>query len=426
MGDESGNDALELGADAELEVPVRSIGLAPLRAAKLVGLLAGAAALASLAVVVLHWHFILEHSSAKYADWYGLARSWGVSSTLGLTVLALLLSRTWGYRASAVRVGPTGLRLVGGSSTVFPVQNIRSVMLTPQKREEVVHFALRSGNTLRMRVEREALAEDILDEIGLSPEQRRLRIVLGTVANRVSAGCGCGCFTVVGTTILFLAAASSWTKIPAEAFLAVWVVGTLALLRWIVRLTTTEVVEVGRDGVLVPGSLSPTFLPYADIRKVKRKKDNVRFMLSKGPPIELNVIDDDRRKSVFRAVHRARRAFRDEHSERYRLLDRGGRSLQEWQSRLARAHGRGSEYRALTLSEEELLAALTSGAAIPEQKIGAALALLASGDEHRAAVERAAATTANPLLREALESIAAGTPDEAKLDQLTDEEPEEE
>jgi hypothetical protein len=100
------------------------------------------------------------------------------------------------------------------------------------------------------------------------------------------------------------------------------------------------------------------------------------------------------------------------------LLDRKGRAVSEWCGDLAGLARRGPSYRNVGLSPDDLEAIVVSTDATPERRLGAALALSASG--HPAAPERirvAAAQCASVRMRIALERVSAGAVDEAAIEE---------
>lgn len=102
------------------------------------------------------------------------------------------------------------------------------------------------------------------------------------------------------------------------------------------------------------------------------------------------------------------------------LLDRGGRSLGEWKRRLAELARQAPDYRSVGLSRDELAAVLASARASTEQRIGAALALLATGDRGaRERVRVVAETHEDDAVRDALTLALRDDLDEEALVRAT-------
>jgi hypothetical protein len=105
-------------------------------------------------------------------------------------------------------------------------------------------------------------------------------------------------------------------------------------------------------------------------------------------------------------------------------LDRGGRSLAAWRAALVDLARAGSSYRVAGLSPDDLAAVVGSPEAAVDRRIGAAIALRASG--HPGAGERiriAAERCASARVRAALQRVSEGAEeDEAVAEALAIEE----
>jgi hypothetical protein len=178
----------------------------------------------------------------------------------------------------------------------------------------------------------------------------------------------------------------------------------------------------GADGIIV----RRRFIPYASIRRRSR-----RYIEPGGEHLVLHL--DSGEEVVFRvsAIHEEARAALlarlDTEIAAYReaarqavlaALDRGEQSLSDWRKALGRLTTASDGYRSASVALADVQETLDNVAAPAERRIGAAIALAGAGDPD--APERirvAAEACAEPRLRIALTSIAAGEADDDAVEE---------
>ncbi|MFO0611775.1 MAG: hypothetical protein U0414_04245 [Polyangiaceae bacterium] len=179
---------------------------------------------------------------------------------------------------------------------------------------------------------------------------------------------------------------------------------------------------VGDDGVRLVRAPETRFIPFASVRSAeltqiqileRRPGRNeavfipaVRLRLVDGASTDLPMVgvpEETLAEVVSRVsagIERARAA------DVKRSLDRGGRSVAAWRASLEQ-RVRVGDFRTQALTPETLDGMLADPTVSPEDRIGAALALRASGTEGAAEkIRLAASSSASPRLRVALDAAA--------------------
>lgn len=193
--------------------------------------------------------------------------------------------------------------------------------------------------------------------------------------------------------------------------------------------------RVGADGVAI-GLAAPRFVPYADIDRLERDRTRrghthhlAVLVLRSGERLHVGAsveLDDPATLTRVGAAqgeldealerHRLERHGGKATTARAALFARGDRGADDWLREL-RARAQPGGFRETTLEPTEPLAVIEDPTAEPTARAGALVALCALGltDEHRTRVRAAAAATAAPRLRVALEAVAADANDEAHI-----------
>jgi hypothetical protein len=192
---------------------------------------------------------------------------------------------------------------------------------------------------------------------------------------------------------------------------------------WAVRTFGWRELSIGADGVVVEHiGFIPRFLPYARIREVRDRTSSIDFVLDDAETISVwaNSDDIDLRRAVLRRIADARAASTDT-SEPAELVARCGRPVAAWRQALAAQMEHNDGYRAAAVSTEDATRLLGGAASAAEQRIAAAVALVAMGDPaSRTRVRVAAAACASPRMRVALERAVDGSLSEALVDAAID------
>lgn len=279
----------------------------------------------------------------------------------------------------------------------------------------------------------------LLEAAGVGPEQRVLRVPLGSRA--VLSGQG-PIFHLLGPVLLgfmFLAPLFGFLSGMERAFRTghgwsdaltlggvALLVGTLAAgMAWM--LVPGEA-TVGRDGVALRRLWNRRFFPYERIRGVRVTEHGVQIDTD-GDEIQLptaTFIDEgtSRRDALYRRILDGMRSWSGAEPSPVALpLDRRGRSVVEWREDLCRSVQRSS-YREESLDPGDLLRLLSDPASPLEQRVGAALALGSTPLDPpvRLRVQEVISSSAHDATRAALQGALDGhLEDELLLELLREE-----
>jgi hypothetical protein len=169
----------------------------------------------------------------------------------------------------------------------------------------------------------------------------------------------------------------------------------------------TEVL-LGVDGLSVLSGRRPRFVPWRELRGARLVRFDIVLTLRSGERLRLPVTTPDpARDGALVADLRAEIARAPQAGPvEVTALERGGRDLEQWRDALRAMASRSSAYRGAALDHDELARAVAARDVPAEQRVGAAIALAAIGDEGRTRVRVAAEASADLPLREALADIA--------------------
>ncbi|MBL8740591.1 MAG: hypothetical protein JNK04_05850 [Myxococcales bacterium] len=168
---------------------------------------------------------------------------------------------------------------------------------------------------------------------------------------------------------------------------------------------------IGRDGVQIGPWWARRFIPAKQIAAVRRHESGISLELTDETMIVLPLVGSrDRIPSLVDRLETVLHASRFEGAPLERLA-RDGRSLAAWRASLADAVKPGG-FRDARLTGPDCEAALADGTLSGEQRIAAALALVASGmPGSTERIRVASASTADPKVRIALQKVADESPD---------------
>ncbi len=216
-----------------------------------------------------------------------------------------------------------------------------------------------------------------------------------------------------------------------------WIVAAVALLAGMAFTWQTAAgrIVVGDDGVRLTRAPKSRFLPYADLRAVRRLQQlayqgrsnqpdvyipAVHIVLASGEVIEVPMVSVPD-ETVSAVVSRIEAGIASASAASARpTLDRNGRSVTAWRDALAK-QVQSADFRGKARTVEELDAVLTDPTSRAEDRVGAALALRATGAEGAAErIRVAASTSANARLRVALDAAAEDALDNEMLDAVAE------
>lgn len=170
-------------------------------------------------------------------------------------------------------------------------------------------------------------------------------------------------------------------------------------------------VAVGSDGLqLTTARGRSTFVPFGALAGVERRRRGLRLLRVDGAPIDVRLGSVEAR-SIDDAVDVVRAARGAD--ERPPPAPGTVREVRALAARLAR-----EGYRSEAVTGERLEAAIASPRAGAGARVGAALALVARGEDGRRVVKVRAATLADDETRHVLEAIAEGEIDDVEIDRV--------
>lgn len=380
---------------------------------------------AGLAVMVLP---LLATTVLRGLDLYrGVVRAW--LSALGPLSLMLvgpaILTVGWALTRARPRVGDLAvegdaLRLRhDGVSREVPLAD---VVDGARHADGGFTLRLRSGDALvcERAWEVGAVAHDgvpvLCDALRIGPAARAARYVTSGVATPA--------FRAAWSFLVMTLASLGWMNLPANRLWQAPIVVLLALSSWLLAAWSRgPEVTVGVDGMRVRGLLSDRFVAWADVDGVAVSGRHVRATLRDGATVSLGTAWGGFDGSIPRAAEdllahvaalRAARATGHALPETAAATARGGRSVDDWRASM-RVLLEG-QYRVGAVGEDDLRALLTTPAATPTERLGAAVALVSHDRaRHAAGVRIAADAVADDALRGALREVAEGRDDAATL-----------
>jgi hypothetical protein len=283
----------------------------------------------------------------------------------------------------------------------------------------------RGGNVISTTCESEAEASAVLDAAGVAADRRALTVQLGGPLTNVGIALAsvvpssCVSTILVGTLGNLLPASAS----AALGFLMFTLIA--AGMPLALRLVGPPSVQVGRDGVSVRGGLRQWFVSFSDLLGAHSTGVAIVLTLRDGRTRTVSTIGT-RAELRDALLERIRAGISlpepaDDLSARLAVLDRAGRTLEDWSEAL-RSVVSDEDYRHAGLSRDELRAVLDDPSAPAERRIAATYALAhidkpQTVERVRVVVE----STANEPVRVALERAADGTLDEESLAAAVDE-----
>jgi hypothetical protein len=357
----------------------------------------------------------------------------GAAPVLGVAGwLASLLRGS--VRDAVLVVDAKGARVDGARSPLVRREEVASGIVVPRGTAWDVELETRGGDVARVGVADESSADRLLAALGLGAAQRRTTVRFARLFSRLALGFAT---FVVLTWISMIAARIVAGPAGAPAAMGIGSLCAYPLAALLIgpinrALLWTEVI-VGVDGLSVRKGLSRRFIPFADV--VRAELYNRRFM-GRGRTIDvpggielwkadgsseqvpLDPDDAQLRTAILQRIRQslAVRRAADEPEALLDALARKGRTATSWRRDLSQLW-RDAAYRDRVVRREDVAVALEDVAAPAEQRVGAAIALVASGDpEAPARVRIAADACADPALREALTAIAADEESDAVID----------
>ena len=169
----------------------------------------------------------------------------------------------------------------------------------------------------------------------------------------------------------------------------------------------TEVL-LGVDGLSVLSGGGPRFVPWREVRSVHVVRFDIVLRLHSGEHLRIPVStpEPERDRALVTAIRSEISRAPTSPLQSAPALERGGRDLDQWRDALRALASRSPAYRGQSVDLDDLERAVVARDALPEQRVGAAIALAALSDDGRTRVRLAAASSADLPLRDALTDIA--------------------
>ncbi|WP_434042310.1 MULTISPECIES: hypothetical protein [Sorangium] len=343
--------------------------------------------------------------------------------------LAWLWAALGSSGASVVRVSNALWIERPGDRSAFPLLSLTSARLSSCGGE--VALKTDDGDVIRVRVEDAADAERLLGVIAAGREQ-------GTWSVRLHDDVAPPLRRRLFVGVAALVSLICWSVLDADVALSLGVVTGASAWALAVLLregAAPRVLVAGSDGLSLRDDAGERFIPYACIERIDETALGVELALAGGEDVALTIVPPqllrdpsetglsmvlaERRREHLLALLRERTGRGAPEARRAgALLERRGLAAPAWRAALRRlVDEAGADYRTAKLTREQAYAVLEDGGAPAELRIGAALALSSSRDDHT--VERlriAAEGCASRDVRLAIEQAAEGEVDDWTLE----------
>lgn len=213
-----------------------------------------------------------------------------------------------------------------------------------------------------------------------------------------------------------IAMTAAFAHPPVGSRLALVALGAAA--SWLLAAASLgPTVAVGVDGMRVQGLGRARFVPWPRVQRVAVEGGALRAHLVDGERLRLGSATPG--ASTLLARIEEARAVAASDAARPLPTGRQGRSVAEWRAAMGALVGAGG-YREGAVTEADLEGALRRGDLAGDERVGAALALVAADRAQQATgVRVAAGATVDAPVRLALEQIAAGEVDDDALERAS-------
>jgi hypothetical protein len=387
-----------------------------------------ALAVAIAAIVYTRFDYALE-PLAWFVAWMGI-----VFAAVSVARDAFPLAT-----AAALHASPASLTI--GNEAPIATETIAEAKTVPQPNgKALVVLALRDGRT-RTLLLTNAQADTLVRVLGVGAGERR------TTFSLVAPYRTRFLVTLLAIGVPWLLVLSQagpglrWLQHDMAAQLLAAIVFNIlplsALVAWFLSAIRGRVV-IGADGFSVKWLGRERFFPYAQVSTVRsdspwwnKQQHDTIVTLARKQKIRLRARDapvtEAHRSAQARALHdhlvKARARAREQPVEADNvaaLLGAGSRNGREWLAQLdALVHGGTSRYRVAAPGPDLLARIANDATTATTTRVGAAAALVRSGQEGRRTVRIAADACADPRLREVLVSLSEADSDETIAALLT-------
>jgi hypothetical protein len=321
---------------------------------------------------------------------------------------------TYRWSRPLVTLGEGELRIVGAhdASYVLPVAAVKEGWEHPANGS--VLLRVDGGREITIVPIHRDDGERLLAHARVAPDQRAIAMPLRRTLGAFTIGL---LAWLVGYVVSVFAMASLG---PISVFVLSPLVATIPCILSVWRLGNPRVI-VGSDGVRTRGLLHQRFVPHGHIDRINTfhsaidGTSGVRIGLRDGSAVVLPVValGRDHLDAVVRRIERARELALGSGTPQVDALARGDRSMAEWRNEIERLAVAQPGFRERALGREDFERVLADPNALPDQRVGAAMALrVADPDAAKARVRVAALAVADEHVRRALLAAAEGEPEE--------------
>ena len=363
----------------------------------------------------LGWHFAAPaaSSSTAFAD---PALGLGALAAIVLGIAAFFLNRSFFAPRGVIRCDRNDLVIERRLTRTIPLADVEAGFVVPTRNATSVELHLKGGGVIDVRVEGPAEAAALLRAARVDVARQRCRIQLVDQNARL--------FIALAT-----AGALAYCSIPALGILAVVIRGETAALVWAsllalttllaLRATALPELTIGTDGISFKRGFRETFMAFEELAEIRPAGLGILVRYRDGRTKTIFSpagIGPERFEAMMLRIREAMAARAQGRQPALELLDRRGRSVREWRAALTEVAKRGTSYRDVGISIDDLEAVIGSPDATPERRLAAAVALRAAAHPAATSLIRvAAAQCASQRLRVALEKVGEGKDDEAAL-----------
>lgn len=374
----------------------------------------------------------LSHAEVRPTNARLFARNLVLAVHLPFAVFAVML-----IPAQGLIVGVLAAALVAGAAVLFrkllawhagPIDAhevlVDGTAIVLDGRESLtislgeVRWGAAGGTLVRLALHRGYLVDAVMDDPGdaravieaakLDARNATMRLPLrGAVGTPVRAG-------VMGLALCFVAVPVYASAVPNPGA-AGWL-GLLATLvtcfavGWTVAQLIAPHLVVGNDGLMIRYGLRREFLGYENIARIELDSDTAPTRLTlTSPDGRLRTLPTVTWQSTdtLLLVQRVRDAAAGGGSAaRREIFARNGESIAQWRARITEMVTAQS-FRKQHIADDDAREVMADQSASAEERVGAAIAMLAHDADAAGVVEQAILPVANPHLRGALTALLA-------------------
>jgi hypothetical protein len=360
-------------------------------------------------------------NSATAPGWMTLSLGMMYLAAMGLSAFTVA-TQLWCWIAPRMRgslaVDAEGVHFERGFGVRhIPRARVEAGWLVHDREGAEVELQLRGGDVVSTSVYTPDEAHAVLDAAGVDPSKRALTMQLGGAAIRSAIAMGA---IIPATCVASMVSVGldAVVHMPSAAlgFLIFTLVALCVPLS--LRVFGPPRVQVGNDGVSVQEGFRSWFVPFDQIVSASSQGFDVALLLRDNQVRRIRAIGTgaSRRAALLERIYAGIMASRQPRdlSSRLTVLDRNGRTLDDWKQGLHAVVNDRDAYRHTGLTRDEIAAALDDPQASPDRRIGAAYALsLADKQQAGARVRVVVDTVAHEPVRIALARAAEGELDEA-------------